>query len=257
MTDTLRRGAYFAEEGRGEPVVLLHAFPLDGTMWDTQRAELSRNRRVIVPDFRGFGRSGTLVPPASLDEHADDVALMLDGLSIERAAVAGLSMGGYVALAFARRHPRRLARLILADTRSAPDSAEGRSARAENIELVRSQGVPALLERLMPKLLSPNASPEVVANVRAMGGRQTRAGVSAALAAMRDRADSTPFLANIAVPTLVIVGDADTISPPEEARAIASALPQAEIAVIPGAGHLSNLESPAAFTAEVRKFLER
>jgi pimeloyl-ACP methyl ester carboxylesterase len=257
MSDTLRSGLYFADEGRGDPVVLLHAFPLDGTMWDVQRAALAQNRRVIVPDFRGFGRSGNVAPPGSLDEHADDVARILDNLGIERAAVAGLSMGGYIAFAMARRHPNRLARLILADTRSAPDTDEGRRGRDENIALARGEGVPSLVERLLPKLLSPNASPEAVARVRALGGRQTEAGVTSALAAMRDRPDATPLLSGIAVPSLVIVGDADSISPPAEARAMAAALPNAELTVIEGAGHLANLEAPAAFTAAMRSFLDR
>ncbi|HMI82670.1 MAG TPA: alpha/beta fold hydrolase [Polyangiaceae bacterium] len=256
MTDTLRTGPKFADEGRGDPIVFLHAFPLDATMWDAERAELSRDRRVIVPDLRGFGASATLSAPSVLDEHADDIARLLTGLGIERATVAGLSMGGYIALALARRHPQRLARLILADTKSAPDSPDGRRARDENIELVRSQGVPPLVERLLPKLLSAGASPEVVARVRALGGRQTREAIASALAAMRDRADSTPMLAAIDVPTLVIVGEADSISPPAEARAMASALPRGELTIIAGAGHLTNLESPSAFMTAIRKFLD-
>ena len=256
MSDTTQTGPYFVDEGRGETVVLLHAFPLDGTMWDAERAELSQSRRVVVPDLRGFGRSGTLEPPQSLDEHADDVVRILDDLGIERATVAGLSMGGYIAFALARRHPQRLTRLILADTRAAPDSPEGQRARDENIALVARDGVAALVERLLPKLLSATASPEVVARVRALGGRQTAAGLMSALAAMRDRPDSTPLLAGIAVPSLVIVGEADAISPPAEARAIAAALPAGELAVIAGAGHLSNLESPPAFLGAMRQFLK-
>jgi pimeloyl-ACP methyl ester carboxylesterase len=257
MSDNQRILPAFVDEGRGDPIVLLHAFPLDGTMWDNERVELSRSRRVVVPDLRGFGRSGKLPPPGSLDEHADDVARIMDHLGIERAAVAGLSMGGYIAFALARRHPHRLVRLVLADTRSAVDSAEGRRGRDENIALVRSEGVPPLVERLLPKLLSPNASPEVVARVRALGGRQTPEGIGAALAAMRDRTDATPILAGIAIPSLVIVGEADAISPPAEAHAMAAAIPQAEVAVIAGAGHLANLEAPAAFMAAMLRFLDR
>jgi pimeloyl-ACP methyl ester carboxylesterase len=257
MSDNQGNLPAFVDEGRGDPIVLLHAFPLDGTMWDNERVALSRSRRVIVPDLRGFGRSGKLPPPGSLDEHADDVARIMDHVGIERAAVAGLSMGGYIAFAFARRHPHRLLRLVLADTRSAPDSAEGRRGRDENIALVRSEGVTPLVERLLPKLLSPNASPEVVARVRALGGRQTPEGLAAALAAMRDRPDATPILAGIAIPSLIIVGEADNISPPAEARAMAAAIPEAELAVIAGAGHLTNLEAPAAFMAAMLKFLDR
>jgi pimeloyl-ACP methyl ester carboxylesterase len=257
MSDTQRDLPTFLDEGQGDPIVFLHAFPLDGAMWTAERAELAKSRRVIVPDLRGFGRSGTLTAPGSLDEHAADVLRILDQLGIERATVAGLSMGGYIALALARRDPQRLARLILADTRSAPDNAEARRARDENIALVAREGVPALVERLLPKLLSSHASPDVVARVRALGGQQTKEGVTSALAAMRERPDSTPLLASIAVPALVVVGEADAISPPAEARAIADALPKGELAVIDGAGHLANLESPAAFMAALRKFLDR
>jgi 3-oxoadipate enol-lactonase len=257
MSEPRRNGLYFADEGRGDPIVLLHAFPLDGAMWDAERAELSQSRRVIVPDLRGFGRSGHLTLASSLDDHADDVAHLLDDLGIERATVAGLSMGGYVSFALARRHPQRLARLILADTRAAPDSDEGRRARDEHISLVARDGVPTLVERLLPKLLSPNASPEVVARVRALGGRQTKEGIMSALGAMRDRPDSTPLLAGIAVPSLVIVGEADSISPPSEARSIATALGRGELAVLPGAGHLANFEAPAAFMAAMRNWMDR
>jgi pimeloyl-ACP methyl ester carboxylesterase len=257
MNESRRSGPYFADEGRGEPIVLLHAFPLDGSMWDAERTELAKTGRVIVPDLRGFGRSAHATPPTSLDEHADDIARILDDLGIARATVAGLSMGGYIAFALVRRHPQRLSRLILADTRSVPDSDEGRRGRDDNIALVAREGVPPLVERLLPKLLSAGASPEVVARVRSLGGRQTKEGITAALTALRDRPDATPLLAKIAVPTVVVVGDADVISPPEEARAIAAAIPGADLAVINGAGHLSNLEAPAAFMAAVRKSLNR
>jgi pimeloyl-ACP methyl ester carboxylesterase len=255
MSDTNRNSAYFVDEGRGDPIVLLHAFPLDGSMWDAERAELAKSHRVIVPDLRGFGRSGQAPPPVSLDEHADDVARMLDSVGVERATVVGLSMGGYIAFALARRHPQRLSRLILADTRSQPDSAEGRRGRDENIALVDREGVAPLVERLLPKLLSANASPAVVAQIRALGSRQTAAGLKSALAAMRDRPDATPLLASITVPTTVIVGELDAISPPAEARAMAAALPAGQLVVIDGAGHLANLESPTAFMTALRRGL--
>ena len=225
-------------------------------MWDAERAALAQSRRVVVPDLRGFGRSGALAPPASLEEHADDVMRVLDRLGIERATVAGLSMGGYIAFALVRRHPQRVSRLILADTRAAADSPEGRRGRDENIALVARDGVAPLVERLLPKLLSAQATREVVARVRALGERQPAAGVMSALAAMRDRPDSTPLLASIAVPVLVIVGEADSISPPAEAQAIAAALPHGELAVIAGAGHLANLESPATFMAALLRWLD-
>ena len=149
----------FDDKGSGEPLILLHAFPLDGRMWLAQRDELAGSARIIVPDLRGFGRSVDLPPAQSIDDYADDVVALLDKFRIERATVVGLSMGGYVALALARRAPHRLARLGLADTRSLADSSEGRKGRDQNIALVKSEGVPALVERLLPKLLSANAGP--------------------------------------------------------------------------------------------------
>jgi pimeloyl-ACP methyl ester carboxylesterase len=164
-------------------------------------------------------------------------------------------MGGYIAFAMARRHPRRVVRLILADTRAAPDSADGRRGRDENIALVARDGVAPLVERLLPKLLSANASPDVVSRVRALGGRQTAAGVMSALAAMRDRPDATPLLAHIVIPSLFVVGEVDAISPVAEARSMAAALPNSELAVIDGAGHLANLEAPGPFLAAMRRGL--
>ncbi|HEX9296949.1 MAG TPA: alpha/beta fold hydrolase [Polyangiaceae bacterium] len=247
----------FIEEGSGEPIVLLHAFPLDGNMWAEQKRELARSARVLVPDLRGFGRSAAVPPALTVDDHADDVAELLDRLAIKRVTLAGLSMGGYIALAFARRHRNRLARLALADTRAAPDSPEGRAARDANIALVEGEGVAALVERLLPKLLSKGAPEEIVTRVRQMAASQNAEGVKAALAAMRDRADSTTLVANLALPTAVIVGEADAISPPSEARAVAALVPGAELEIIPGAGHLSNLEAPAAFTAALRRLMGR
>lgn len=242
--------------GNGEPVVLLHAFPLDGRMWEEQARELARQKRVIVPDLPGFGQSAE-APASSLDQMADEVARLLDGLGIERVTLAGLSMGGYAALAFARRHKARLMRLGLCDTRSVPDTPEGKKTRDDNIALVEREGVGAVVERMLPALLSSAAPLETRERVRAIGSSQAPAGVKAALAAMRDRPDATPLLAELDIPALVLVGADDAISPPAEAQAIAARLPRGELEVIPGAGRLSNLEKPAAFTAALARLLER
>jgi pimeloyl-ACP methyl ester carboxylesterase len=250
MSQTLQ----FVDGGKGEPVVLLHGFPLDGRMWDPQVRELGRGARVIVPDLPGFGRSAAL-PAASLDQMADDVAALLDTLGVERATVVGLSMGGYIALAFARLHRGRLARLGLCDTRAAPDTLEGRTARNDSIALVDAEGVGALVERMLPKLLSPSASTEVREQVRAVGRSQSPAGVKAALAAMRDRADAREWLPAIDVPTMVVVGADDTLTPPSESESMFAKLPRAKLEQIPHAGHLANLEAPAAFTAALERLL--
>lgn len=245
------------DEGTGDAVVLLHAFPLDGRMWESTRRALSRRLRVLAPDLRGFGRSAACTPPESLDAHADDVARLLDARKIERAALVGLSMGGYAALAFAARHGDRLSRLVLADTRANADSPEGRAGRDVNRALVAEQGCAALVEKMLPALVAPGAADAVRERVRALGGSQTPDGVRAALAAMRDRADHTATLRGVRVPTLVIVGELDALAPPDVARAMAEALPQGELTVLAGVGHLANLEAPAAFDAALEAFLTR
>jgi len=249
-----RETLHFVENGRGEPVLLLHGFPLDGRMWDMQAKELSRAARVIVPDLAGFGRSRSMTA-ASLDEMADDVASLLDSLGARQATIIGLSMGGYVSMAFARRHLGRVARLGLCDTRALPDSAEGKKVRDTNIALVDAEGPSAVLERMLPALLSPGASPEVREFVRAMGRSQVPSGMKAALAAMRDRPDARPWLATFDVPAMVVVGSEDKLSPPSEAQEMVALLPRAELALVPGAGHLANLEAPAAFTAHLARLL--
>jgi pimeloyl-ACP methyl ester carboxylesterase len=185
---------------------------------------------------------------------ADDVAAMLDGLGIKRAAVGGLSMGGYVALAFAARHPARLERLILADTRAAPDSDAARAGRADALALVEKEGVPAFVERQLAALLSPAASEALREQVRILG-KQSPAGVCAGLRALRDRPDRRAELPAIACPTLVMVGSEDKISPPAEMAGMASAISGARLVEVAGAGHLSNLENQTDFTAAIANFI--
>jgi len=240
--------------GGGKPLVLVHAFPFDGQMWTATAQALAGRCRVIVPDMRGFGESDLGSSDASIADMADDVAVMLDSLGIKRAAVGGLSMGGYVALAFAARHPARLERLILADTRAAADSDVTRAGRADALALVEQEGVPALVERQLAALLSPAASEALREQVRVLG-RQSPPGVSAGLRALRDRPDRRAELKAIACPTLVIVGGEDKISPPAEMAGMASAISGARLVEIGGAGHLSNLEKPNDFVAAVANFI--
>ncbi len=240
-------GIGFVDVGSGAPLVLLHAFPLDRRMWWATASALAARRRVICPDLRGFGES-PLGAPYSIADLADDVARLMDALGLSRATVGGLSMGGYVALAFAGRHGARLEGLILADTRAAADSPEARRGRDEAIALVEATGVDAYLERLIPRLLSPGASDALRAEVQTLG-RQSPDAVLAGLVAMRDRPDRRGELPLIACPTLVIVGAEDALTPPAEAAAMAAAIPGARLVELPGAGHLSCLEAPGAFAA--------
>jgi pimeloyl-ACP methyl ester carboxylesterase len=248
---------HFVDEGSGEPILFVHAFPLDGRMWEPQRKELGREARVIVPDLRGFGSSPADLPPATLDEHADDLARLLDGLRIERATLVGLSMGGYICFRFAARHRARLARLALADTRATPDSEETRRSRDQNIALVEADGVPALVERMLPNLLRRKAAPAVAERVREIGSSQPKHAVKAALAAMRDRPDSVPLLGSLSLPAAILVGYEDVITPRSEAAKMAELVPGSELHVLEGAGHLASLEVPDAFNASLRRLLLR
>lgn len=249
----------YEENGRGRPFVLLHAFPFDRTMWEPQQDELQNVAKVIVPDFPGFGESTAGNGAFSIESAADVLAEFLTAIGIsEKIILGGLSMGGYIALAFTRRHPERLAGLILADTKSDPDDETGKANREKAIALVRDKGVPALIESNLPNMLSDDTRAQrldVVEQVRQIAERQRPEVVIAALAALRDRPDALPGLSQIRVPTLVIVGEKDAVTPLAVAEKIAKGVSGSRLVTIPGAGHLSNLENPAAFNAAAREFL--
>jgi pimeloyl-ACP methyl ester carboxylesterase len=249
----------YDDVGSGRPLVLLHAFPLSRAMWRPQVEGLHDVGRQIVPDLRGFG--GTAAGEGnSVELMADDLAALLDALRVAQPVVlGGLSMGGYVALAFARRHPARLRGLILADTRAEPDTAEGRTNRDKMIAFARQHSALDVVNAILPKMVSAETQqqrPEVVAEVRRIASAQSTAGIIAALAALRDRSDATPALGSIRVPTLVMVGSEDEITPPAAAQTLVDGIPGAKLATVPGAGHLSNLERPDAFNEAVRPFLQ-
>jgi 3-oxoadipate enol-lactonase len=249
----------FDDVGTGPPVVLLHAFPLSRAMWAAQIEALQDAYRVIAPDLPGFGGSPGFTGRPSLDRMADAVAELLDELKIgERIVLGGLSMGGYTALAFARRHAGRLRGLILADTKAEADDAEGKANRDRLIAFASRNTARAVLDQMIAKLVGPETMarhPEVVESIRRIAASQTSAGIIGALQAMRDRPDSGPSLPAIAVPTLVVVGEQDAITPPAVAETLAARIPGAKLVRIEGAGHLSNLEKPDRFNAAVRTFL--
>lgn len=241
------------ERGRGVPLLLLHAFPLDRRMWRELAESLAGEARVIALDFRGLGESQG---SGTVDDAADDAAALLDHLGIDRAVVGGLSMGGYVALAMARRHPSRLAGLVLSDTRAGADPPEAKKARDEAITRVAREGAAGYVAELVPRLLSERSA-KARDLALAIARLQPAIGIAGALAALRDRPDSTATLADIAVPSTVIVGAEDRLTPPSEARRMAEAIPGATLVEIPGAGHLANLESPGPFADAVLALLRR
>lgn len=245
----------YRDEGSGEALLLVHAFPLSGAMWERQIEGLASQRRVIAPDLRGFGASRMGAGSASMDQYADDLARLLDQLEIEQTALGGCSMGGYVAFAFLRRHRERVRALILADTRAQADAEEGRQGREKNARLAEEQGSGAIADQMLPKLLSGGAPKALQMEVRRLIEANDRAGIAAALRAMAARPDSTPMLAGIAAPTLVIVGSEDTLTPPSDSQAMHQAIPNSQLVELANAGHLANLEAPEAFNNAVELFL--
>ena len=247
------------DTGEGTPLVLLHGFPMDRALWAPQRRALARHARVIAPDLRGFGASAALGdPPTTLDGHADDVAALLDALGVERAIIGGLSMGGYIAFAFWRRHRARVAGLVLADTRAGADSEDGKAKRREQIAAARARGAAAVVDAIMPGLVGKSTRakhPEIVRALRAMCDRAPVPGLTSALQAMLDRPDSIATLATITVPTQIIVGAEDVLTPPREAEAMHAAIRGSRLEIIPKAGHASNLERPSAFNKIMAEFL--
>ncbi|MBM4071297.1 MAG: alpha/beta fold hydrolase [Planctomycetes bacterium] len=251
----------YRDEGKGPTVVLLHGFPLCSAMWRPQIAALQKDYRVIVPDLRGFGGSTPVADAPSLEQMADDVGGLLDALRIaEPVVLGGLSMGGYAALAVARRYPGRLRGLILADTRAEPDDAQGKANRDAMIDFARANDARAVIDKMLPRLLAEKtlaARPEVVQEIRDMAAAQEIDGIVGALKVLRDRPDARPGLASIRVPTLVVVGSEDALTPPAMAETLAAGIADATLVIIPGAGHMSNLEEPEAFNAAIAGFLRR
>jgi len=250
---------YDDEGGDGVPVLLVHAWPLHSGMWRSQIDALSGVRRVLAPDLKGFGRSDSPedVDAYSMDSYADELAATLEHAGAERAVVVGLSIGGYIAFALWRRHRNRIAALVLADTKAEADPPEGIERRTGQQEQVKTQGIDGLVEALPKALLSPTTldkKPDVVERVRDLMKNPAN-GYVGALEAMKRRPDSAHDLAGIDVPTLVIVGEDDAITPPEAAQDLERRISGARLVVVPEAGHLSNLEAPDAFNSALAEFL--
>ena len=245
-------------DGPGEPLILLHAFPLNGRMFEPQMEAFSKGRRVVAPDYPGFGRSPRTPAQPDIRYYAEGVRGLLDRLGLERVVLGGVSMGGYVAFGCMRLFPEMVSGLILADTRPDADSEETRENRKNMARRVADEGVEVLIELQMRRLLARytlEKNEEVVEEVHNMILESSPGGVVAALGAMRERPDSTPLLKEIEVPTLVIGGEEDGISSPEVMGAMAEKIPDSRHVTLPRAGHLSNLEAPEGFNAALKEFL--
>jgi 3-oxoadipate enol-lactonase len=248
----------FAAVGQGEAVLFLHAFPLGLVMWDHQAQALSPTHRVLRFDDRGFGGSPPGDSLLTMERIADDAAALLDHLSVSKATVVGCSMGGYAAFAMVRRHPDRIRALVLQDTRAGADSEEGRRNRAVLAERVLREGALAAAEAFLPRLIGETTHrehSEIGARLREIILGNSPRGIADALAGLAARADSFPTLREIRVPTLIVCGAEDVITPPSESEAMHQAIAGSQLKVVPRAGHLANLESAEAFNSILRAFL--
>jgi 3-oxoadipate enol-lactonase len=247
------------ERGSGMPLLLVHGFPLDHTMWSGQLDALAGQSRVIAPDLRGFGGSDVTPGTVTMAQFADDLAQLLDTMQVREPVVfCGLSMGGYVAWQFWARHRRRLARLVLCDTRAVADTTEGAAGRLKTAEKVLAEGSQVVAESMLPKLFAPariEQQDSIIAATREVMLQTHPDGIAAALRGMAQREDYTPRLPQIDVPTLVLCGQHDGISPPQEMQQIAAMIPGATFAEIAGAGHMAPLEDPAAVNSQIKAFL--
>lgn len=244
------------QRGSGPAILFVHAFPLDRSIWQHQVDTLTGFRR-IAPDLRGMGESDAPDLGYSMSTYAEDLLALVDALGESRVVLCGLSLGGYIAFEFVRRWRDRVSGLILMDTRAEADSAEGRRARDALIGRVREQGAIAAAEAMLPRFFTPQVSSEIIERIRTSILRTPVSGIVGALSAMRERPDSTPLLETLTgIPTLVLVGAEDAITPPAIAQAMASGIPGARLMEIPGAGHLPCVEQPVPTTRAILKFVQ-
>jgi pimeloyl-ACP methyl ester carboxylesterase len=255
-TDSSGAKIHYQDTGNGKDVVLLlHAFPLHSGMWSRQIAALSPRFRVIAPDYPGLGKSTPRPEPSTMEFLAEQVLEVLGSAGVDRAIVAGLSMGGYLAFEIYRRRPGLFRGLALCDTKPGADTPEGAAGRETFARNALEKGLHWVADEMTPKLLRPKPDAAVVKEVRALIGQGTPAGVAAAQRGMARRPDSFSPLATITCPTLVVVGEEDTLTPPPEAEKMAAAVKGAKLVRIPGAGHLPNVEQPALFDQALLDFV--
>jgi pimeloyl-ACP methyl ester carboxylesterase len=248
----------YDDVGQGIPVLFVHGYPLNRQMWEPQVAALSSQARIITIDLRGHGESAAPLWFSTMDLFADDLNALLDHLSLNRAVVCGFSMGGYATFAFVRKYPERVQALILADTRPQPDTAEAKQNRFNAAQTAHQQGAKAIADGILPRLLTPasiEGNSTLVAKVRAIVEATPVTGIASDLMALAERPDSQPTLAQINVPTLIIVGADDSLTPPADSQLMAERIANARLVTIPNAAHLSNMEEPEAFNRAVGEFL--
>lgn len=248
----------YTDTGVGRPIVLIHGYPFNRALWTEQIPALSNSNRIIAPDLRGFGESDASPEISTMNSLATDVARLMDQLEVPRATIGGLSMGGYVALAFYKQFPSRVRALVLADTRPQADTEEGKQTRAQQAEKALSEGMAGIADAMLPKLLAPDTvskRPEIVRFVRDMMLQTKPEGAAAALRGMAEREDQTELLPKISVPTLIVVGSEDAITPVADSEMMHHAIDGSRLVVLDHAGHVSNVERAQQFNDELLHFL--
>ena len=247
----------YDDVGEGDPILFVHGFPHNRALWAPQLNALVDHARCIAPDLRGFGET-TVSGPYTMDQYADDLAALLDTIRVERTVLCGLSMGGYIAMAFWRRHRARVRGLVLMDTRAGADSSDAKARRTELMALTRAKGSPAIADAMITGMVGKSTRakcPEVADAVHRMLARSPVEGVVGALQAMIDRPDSSATLGTIDVPTMLVVGDEDVLTPPDDSRAMSRLIRGSTLEIIAGAGHVSNVERPAAVNHLLSEFV--
>jgi pimeloyl-ACP methyl ester carboxylesterase len=248
----------FIDEGRGQPILFVHGFPLSRAIWQPQIEALAKSFRVIAPDLRGHGESEGPPGVYMMDIFAEDLGALIEERKCGPVVLVGHSMGGYISFAFYRRFPQKVRALILVCTRASADSDEGKAGRENLAQRAEREGVAAIVEQMLPKMLAPSTAasrPELVEQVRQMMLATSVNGVTASLRGMAARPDALELLPQIAVPTLVIAGSGDVLISMQEAKNMAASIPEAKWHEVPNAGHLASLENPSSVTAALRDFL--
>lgn len=249
----------YSDEGSGLPVVFIHAFPMNQTMWDEQVAALRNRCRAIRLDLRGFGGSSVPAGPYSMERMASDVRGLMAHLDIDRAVLVGLSMGGYISLAFYKLYPDAVHALVLADTRASADTEEGRERRFQSAEKVEREGAASIARDMETVAFAPSTReqrPDIIKRARAMIEGNSPQGIAEAQRGMAERPDSTYVLIGIDRPTLILVGSEDSLTPVSEAEALRGGIRHSQFKIIEGAGHMSNLEQPERFNAALAEFID-
>jgi 3-oxoadipate enol-lactonase len=240
-------------------IVFIHGFPLNPSMWDPQAVFAGRGWRLVVPELRGFGDGSGDPQTTSIDDYTADIIDLLDQLHVERAVVCGLSMGGYIAFSMFRHAPSYFQAMVLADTKSQADAPEAVAGRKNMQQLAREKGAAAVADALLPKLVGDTTRrerPAVVEDVRRLIVGNSVESIAGALTALMTRPDSTPTLKTIDCPVQIIVGDEDAITPPPLSEQMHRDIAGSELAVIKGAGHMSNMEQPGPFNDALARFLD-